>query len=531
MTLNIRPLTARRMWTAASLALTALLCACGGGGGGGGAGFAPGPLPAAATAPEPAATSDDPIVASSSVAGQCAAPRAGIDPATGTLFQDSAGSFATEKRWVRSWIDETYLWYDEVPPLAAADYATPIVYFNVLKTPALTPSGRPKDRFHFTQDTASYRTLTQNGVEVGYGAELAYLSSTVPRDIRVAYTEAGSPAAQAAMVRGTRIIEIDGVDAIAGTDTTTLNAALAPRQEGEVHTFRLRAPDGSERSATLTAARITRTPVQNVKTIAGSGGPVGYLLFNDHLATAEAQLIAAIDQLKNAGIVDLVVDMRYNGGGLLDVASELAYMIGPAAATTGTVFERLEFNRKNPFDLSPAQTALPFHAVSRGLSGPAGQPLPKLGLSRVTVLAGPDTCSASESVVNGLRGVGVAVTLVGGATCGKPYGFYPKDNCGTTFFAIQFRGVNQAGFGDYGDGFAPTCAVADDFGHALGDPAEARLAAALVLQGGGACPAASAVNKTQLALQKAEAEGRTYLQRSALRENRLLLPSSDTPQR
>ena len=89
------------------------------------------------------------------------------------------------------------------------------------------------------------------------------------------------------------------------------------------------------------------------------------------------------------------------------------------------------------------------------------------------MLAGPDTCSASESVVNSLRGVGVTVNLVGGATCGKPYGFFPQDNCGTTYFAIQFQGVNQQGFGDYGDGFAPTCAVADDFGHALGDPAEA----------------------------------------------------------
>ena len=73
----------------------------------------------------------------------------------------------------------------------------------------------------------------------------------------------------------------------------------------------------------------------------------------------------------------------------------------------------------------------------------------------------------------------MTVNLIGGTTCGKPYGFFPQDNCGTTYFAIQFQGVNQQGFGDYGDGFAPTCAVADDFGHALGDPAEGRLAAAL----------------------------------------------------
>jgi hypothetical protein len=76
------------------------------------------------------------------------------------------------------------------------------------------------------------------------------------------------------------------------------------------------------------------------------------------------------------------------------------------------------------------------------------------------------------------------VIQIGDTTCGKPYGFYPQDNCGTTYFAIQFQGVNAKGFGDYADGMTPGklnpgCVVADDFTHELGDPAEARLAAAL----------------------------------------------------
>jgi hypothetical protein len=191
------------------------------------------------------------------------------------------------------------------------------------------------------------------------------------------------------------------------------------------------------------------------------------------------------------------------------------------------VFERLLFNSKNPFRLAPAQTTLPFHATSRGFSTPAGQALPRLGLSRVTVLAGPDTCSASESVINSLRGVGVAVNLVGAATCGKPYGFLPQDNCGTTYFAIQFQGVNNQGFGDYGDGFAPTCAVADDFDHALGDPAEARLAAALSLRSSGTCPTAGS-SKAELALRKSEAQGTPYLVRSPARENRLVVTQLPT---
>ena len=503
-----------------SLAALPVLVACGGGSGGGGFAL---PLAAMPAAPAAAGAAPEPIVASWSVAGACAAPRTGVDPDTGAAFPDRSGSLDDEKRWVRGWIDETYLWYDEVPStLLSADYATPVSYFAVLKTAAGTASGRAKDRFHFTSDTAAYRALSQQGVSAGYGIEFAYLSSTRPRDVRVAYTEPGSPAASAGIGRGARVLEVDGVDAADGTDTATLNAGLAPAAAGEQHSFKLAQPDGSKRSVTLTSALIASTPVQNVKSIDTASGRVGYLQFNDHNAPAESQLIAAVNQLKSAGIADLVLDMRYNGGGLLAIASELAYMVATPAATQGTTFERLLFNRKDPFGFTAAQATVPFYATTRGYSAAAGQALPQLGLSRVTVLAGADTCSASESVVNALRGVGVTVNLVGGSTCGKPYGFYPQDNCGTTYFAIQFQGVNQQGFGDYGDGFAPTCAVADDFGHALGDPAEARLAAALNLRSTGACPAAA--KGAAEAQQKAEAAGMPYLRRPATRENRLLTP-------
>jgi hypothetical protein len=102
--------------------------------------------------------------------------------------------------------------------------------------------------------------------------------------------------------------------------------------------------------------------------------------------------------------------------------------------------------------------------------------------------------------MNSLAGVDVQVIQIGAATCGKPYGFFPQDNCGTTFFAIQFQGVNNKGFGDYADGFVPGgifrgCAAADDFGHALGDPAESLVAAALSFRASGTCPAAPAVRE------------------------------------
>ena len=502
-----------------ALACAALVLAgCGGGGGGGGGGGVFSIIaPPTAIAP-PASGDDDAILASSTVAGLCAAPRGGINPETGVAYPDKAGTLTDEKRWVRGWIDETYLWYGEVPTtLKAADYATPVAYFNVLKTPLVTASGRAKDRFHYVYDTELYRQLSQNGVAPGYGMEFAFVRNSRPRDLRIAFTEPGSPAAGAGIARGAKVLEVDGIDVINGTNTTVINRGISPTTIGESHTFKLQ--EGSAtRTVTLAAASVTRTPVQNVKSIDTGSGRVGYLLFNDHITTSEPQLIDAFNQFRQDGIQDLVLDMRYNGGGQLNIASRLATMVSSSTASTGKAFERLVFNDKNPFRLTPAQSIIPFYGTRR-----TGAPLPRLGLSQVTVLVGPDTCSASESVVNSLRGIDVRVNLVGGATCGKPYGFSPQDNCGTSYFAIQFQGVNAKGFGDYGDGFVPDCTVADDFDHALGDPAEARLAAALAMRGGGACPV-SASAKALPGLEKSEAiEEQPYLlHRTPLREMRLL---------
>ena len=133
-------------------------------------------------------------------------------------------------------------------------------------------------------------------------------------------------------------------------------------------------------------------------------------------------------------------------------------MIGNSTLTAGRTFERIVFNDKYPSRnpiTNEVLTPTPFHTTSQGFSGAPGRALPTLNLDRVYVLTGPGTCSASESIINGLRGVNVQVYVIGSTTCGKPYGFYPADNCGTTYFSIQFRGENAANFGDYTDGFSP----------------------------------------------------------------------------
>jgi C-terminal processing protease CtpA/Prc len=432
-----------------------------------------------------------------------------------TFFQQCSTTLE-QNNFLRSYTNDTYLWYDEVIDRDPALFNDPLTYFDLLRTDAETPSGQPKDKFHFTYDSEEWRQLSQSGVSAGYGIDWAFISNVPPRELLIAFVEPGSPADLLALplARGATILEIDGVDI---NDTTqagidTLNAGISPPDVGEQHTFTVQDLGATgTRQVTLTSVNVTSTPVQNTDVISTPTGEVGYMTFNTHIATAEQALIDAVDQFNahnnGAGIDDLVLDLRYNGGGFLDIAAELAYMIAGPVPTAGQVFDELQFNDKHPVTdpvtgqpLSPT----PFYDTSLGAPFKAtpGQPLPSLDLPRVFVLTGPGTCSASEAIINGLRGVGVEVIQIGSTTCGKPYGFYPTDNCGTTYFTIQFRGSNAVGFGDYADGFSPAnsagpgedvpgCSVADDFTKQLGDPTEARFAAALAYRDNQACPAAS----------------------------------------
>ncbi len=479
--------------------------------------------------------------ASTAFANQCASPRSGVDPATGRPYADVSGSTATENLFLRSWTNELYLWYAEVPDPNPAGYSTRN-YFNVLKTPAVTPSGKPKDRYHFTYPTAEWQALSQSGVEAGYGAQFLVIASTAPREIVVAYTEPDSPATAPGvnLARGAKVLAVDGVDAVNASDSAsvaTLNQGLFPSAAGARHTFSvLDAGASAPRTITMVSANVTSTPVQHAGTIRTASGTVGYLLFNDHIATAEQQLVDAFRQLAEAGVNDLVLDIRYNGGGYLALAAEVAYMIAGPASTDGLTFEKTVFSDKhptrNPVTGRPLEP-VPFFSTALGFSVPEGEALPSLDLPRVVVLTGANTCSASESIINGLRGAGLDVIQIGGTTCGKPYGFYPQDNCGTTYFSIQFKGVNDEGFGDYADGFSPAnasgsigvqvpgCAVADDFAHALGDPKEARLEAALGYLVTGTCPSPS-VSPSAVEAGEPGLPGEGVLNKSPFRENRIL---------
>jgi carboxyl-terminal processing protease len=483
------------------------LISCGGGGGGSSAANG-----GSATTLAPATT----------LARQCVAPRAGSADRTGTLD--------TEKAWVRSFMDETYLWYKDVPTVNTADftlaaygnsvYNTVDAYFEALKTKNTTASGKPVDQFSFTIPTAELQNL-QSGISSGYGIRFTFISRTPPRVLRVLYVEPGSPAQLAGVSRGDTVLSIDGVDISDNTTTgiAKLNEGLSPTVASKTTAFGLLAANATApRTANITSSQtIAVIPVPISTVIAEGTKSVGYLVLNSFsIASAEKQLVDAVTQLKAAKVNELVLDLRYNGGGFLDISNELGWMIGDATLA-GKTFEKISCNDKNPFGICNAADT--FQQTSLGFSAPVGQTLPQLGLQRVFVLTKSGTCSASESIINGLSPF-MQVIRIGSTTCGKPYGFFYTDNCSTSYAAMQFKGENALGFGDYADGFAPTCPVADDLSKQRGDPAELMLSGALTYIRTGACPAVT--TGTQKATIPQPLQGDFPVMRSRHEEIRLL---------
>lgn len=468
-----------------------LLSSCGGGGSGdGGGGGTPGLISGGNTDAWQAGV----YKPSESFENYCENPRAGASKITGIPFPDRRGTATQEKHFLRSWSYETYLWFEDLPDVNPANNDTPQAYFNRLVSTKKTASGSNKDNFHFYEPTESEEAWSA-GITYGYGLNLK-INWDSPRSVYVAYTDSGSPAANKNISRGAKIISIDGVS-VSTMASGALFDALYPSQINAVHEFEiLDAGANISRYVTLESASLPTEAVSVAKAIPHSGSNVGYIQFNTFIPDAQDQWVTAINSLKNAGVSDLVVDMRYNGGGYISIAAQVGYMIA-GANTNNKVFYQDVANSKMPKEDPWGFLDVGLYGLNKSLN------LPTLNLQRVYVLATGGTCSASELVINSLRGIGVSVYLIGDTTCGKPYGFLPQPNCGTTYYTIQFKAVNAKGYGEYSDGFIPSstdnnqdrvkgCKVADDLSHALGDPNEALLAAALQLRATGTCPSATA---------------------------------------
>lgn len=400
-------------------------------------------------------------------------------------------SVLQEQTWLRGYMADWYLWSGLAPNPVPDAFATVSAYFDALKFGGNATI--PADRWSYSQTTASFNQFFAEGQTLGYGIFVNGIEHQLP--LRLRYTEPQGPAARAGLARGDLIVSINGrpaADVIADDIATGRGFdALSPAREGDVLTLVVDSGAGP-RSVTLTAATYTLTPVPLAPTVftASGGTKLGYLVLKDFITQAEAPLAAALAAIRAAGATELIVDLRYNGGGRVSTAQQLASLIAGGGANTGRVFTTLSYNAAH----QGSNSVLRF-------GDPGGAPF-----ARVFVLTGARTCSASELLVNGLKPVTNVVTI-GATTCGKPVGFNPTAACGNTYSAVTFESVNGAGVGGYFDGLAPSCALAEDFTGALGSAGEKLTAAALGYVASGSCPvAATAPDKSAAAALRRRAQ-------------------------
>ena len=425
-------------------------------------------------------------------ANYCAAPRTGVNPYTQKAYPDIPGNSTHEKHFLRSWTHEDYLWYDELPDLDPNAVISTPDYFDLLQTSELTANNTPKDKFHFAVDEEQGDQLVYTGETGGFGINW---TTTNSQDFYVAYVEPNSPAALAGVGRGMLLRSV-GNFSYPITDQATIDAINevlgAPIKD---KTYQLGfSLNGAHQSFTLTATNVTTAAVYDAQTIEQNGQKIGYLAFNTfQVLDGEFQLKEAFDRYAMQGINELVLDLRYNGGGFLYIAAQLAYQVAGSAATQNKVFAGFRYNNKRTAE----NENYPFYNIT---SEENSRPLSSVNLNRVYVITTGGTCSASEAVINGLRGIGVEVIQIGTTTCGKPHGFNAVSNCGVRYYSIDFEYVNHQGFSGFEDGFRvsenndplsdrlPGCVVDDDFSKELGNTSEKMLATALHHIQTGSCP-------------------------------------------
>jgi C-terminal processing protease CtpA/Prc len=374
---------------------------------------------------------------------------------------DPACAPAQQRLSLRDYMDERYFWYTQlgVPNEGAA---TVDAYFQSMLY-------KPVDRYSFTQTAASFNQVFTEGRRVGYGYTLVWADAAQTR-LRIRKVEPLSPAARAGLGRGDTVLAIDGL----GPAEIAAGALPNVTTPGIPRVFMVVTTGGSVRAITVDSQEYALSPLATKTTfeVSRNGVPVkvGYLAYHQFVGYSTGGLSTAMAQFGAAGVQELILDLRYNGGGSVATSRDLASMIG-GSRTANKLYAYLRFNDKQVAN----NIRVPFNANTE--QNPFALPIPQ-GLGRVIVITSGGTASASELLINGLRPF-VDVVLVGGTTYGKPYGFVPKEMCGTVVNAVQFESLNSAGTGNFTQGFTPDCQVPDDLDRQLGDPSERRTRAAL----------------------------------------------------
>ena len=372
---------------------------------------------------------------------------------------------AGQRAWLRDYMNDQYFWFNQqgAPNEAASsmsEYLTSLTY-------------KPTDRYSYAQSTTQFTQFFTEGRRTGYGYSLVF-ADAAQTVLKLRLVEPLSPVAAAGLQRGDTVVAIDGFSPA----QITSGSLAAVSTVGVARSFVVSKPNGATLSFSVNSADFALSPVlaSNVMT-APNNAKVGYLAYQEFIGSSNAALGNAINNFRAAGVSEVVLDLRYNGGGSTSVARNLASMLG-GPELDGRLFAQYRYNSKN--------TGNNFNQLFTASTSvlPAA---PLSGLSRVFVITSPNTASASELVFNSLKPFKGIVT-VGGTSFGKPYAFQPREACGTTYNAVNLEIVNANGAAVSTSGVPATCSVSDDLTRQLGDPAELRTAAALGYISTGVCP-------------------------------------------
>jgi C-terminal processing protease CtpA/Prc len=370
-------------------------------------------------------------------------------------------SVSSQNLFVRDVMTDIYFWYKEMPTVNPTRYNSPDDYLNAVRYQPLDT------RFSYIGMKAAEDAFYSDSQYIGFGFASSYDGSRM----WVAQVFPDSPASEAGLVRGHRFVEINGQTIEDLAANGQLGGAFGPSQDGYEVELVYEKPDG-ERVRVRMAKRIITIPTVTATQVYAleDGRKVGYVFFRNFVEPSFSALSEAFATLKAAGATELVLDLRYNGGGLVSVAQHLASLIG-GSRTSGQLLAEYFHNDRNAF----RNRELRFEDKEQALQ-----------LERLVVITTGSSASASELIINALRPF-IPVITVGSTSYGKPVGQYGITFCDRVLYPVAFTLRNANGEGDYFDGFAPTCPAADEVGRQLGDPAEGSLGEALTFLRTGAC--------------------------------------------
>jgi len=339
--------------------------------------------------------------------------------------------------WVNRNMQDYYLFADNVPVVNPANFANPSALMNALRFPG-------RDPFSGVSDAAVRQAFLEAGQSFGMGFRWSFDSEGNARILQV-YEE--SPFGIAGINRGDTVTSINGEPWREIGGTPRFGELIGDVDNPLTNTWQvIDGVTGAASSVSLTASEFTVNTVihTEVYTNPAFSGSTGYLVFDSFLRTSEAELDAAIADFANAGVTELVLDLRYNGGGFISIATRLASQIaGPDF--DGDLLTIYEYNDE--------YTAQNFPLLLDATT-------PTLDLDRLVVLTTQGSASASELLINGLRPY-MDVVVIGDATSGKPFISQSKQFCGVALDAMEAEGFNASGV-SVGSGIAADCFAQDD---------------------------------------------------------------------